>query len=245
MHACRDTIIHALILFFFVAMNLHQVNCNIYRRMSDVWLSGGPRGNQPALEDGNYFFAILQPGGQHDPRDFTLNNLSDMCSADRKGNPSCPSTTARNTKAQEEASGDRWFERMFKVEGGQGQITAVGPSVAFDMYGNQTGYRALTLAPRCTHDYILPKDNVDGSTVDPAARYGLIRAATYDPSLNPGMGCEIGAQIFTLVGFLVEWLFLSMATHTHTLNSDSSNKCTRACTHCSGHTYTHIHGSVV
>lgn len=55
------------------------VNCNIYAAKEDVWLSGGPsRANgSNTLEPGTYFFSILVPGGQLDPRDGTAKNLSD------------------------------------------------------------------------------------------------------------------------------------------------------------------------
>lgn len=41
------------------------VNCNIYDQKAYVWLTGGPTGGGSALEDGTYFFAVLDPGGQH------------------------------------------------------------------------------------------------------------------------------------------------------------------------------------
>ena len=171
-----------------------QVNCNIYRSKTDVWLSGGPRGNQPALENGTYFFSILAPGGQADPRDGTISNLSDMCSTttDRKGNPtlSCPTAGKGNNGANQlvtaisNADGDRWFERMFEVQ--DGKIVGVGPSVAESMYG--AAVTDQSPAPRCTHDYILPSDNLsDGPT---AARYGLIRAAHFDDTPNNGMSVK-------------------------------------------------------
>ena len=50
-------------------------NCNIYESKEDVYLSGGPT-NGPGLGEGDYFFAILAPGGQADPTDGAPNNLS-------------------------------------------------------------------------------------------------------------------------------------------------------------------------
>lgn len=41
------------------------INCNIYDQKAYVWLTGGPTGGGSALEDGTYFFAVLDPGGQH------------------------------------------------------------------------------------------------------------------------------------------------------------------------------------
>jgi hypothetical protein len=52
------------------------INCNIYGAKEDVWLNGGPSANglRPA---GQYFFAVLVPGGQPDPNDGGAKNLSD------------------------------------------------------------------------------------------------------------------------------------------------------------------------
>jgi hypothetical protein len=53
-----------------------QVNCNIYGAKPDVWLNGGPAANGLG-PDGEYFFAVLVPGGQPDPNDGGAKNLSD------------------------------------------------------------------------------------------------------------------------------------------------------------------------
>jgi hypothetical protein len=53
-----------------------QINCNIYGAKSDVWLNGGPAANGLG-PDGDYFFAVLVPGGQPDPNDGGAKNLSD------------------------------------------------------------------------------------------------------------------------------------------------------------------------
>jgi hypothetical protein len=52
-----------------------NVNCNIYDGKQFVWLNGGPVTGQ--ISPGTYFFAVLEPGGQHDPNDNGTNNLSD------------------------------------------------------------------------------------------------------------------------------------------------------------------------
>jgi hypothetical protein len=51
------------------------VNCNIYTAKSYVWLSGLP--DSASLDPGTYFFAVLDPGGQRNPNDGTVKNLSD------------------------------------------------------------------------------------------------------------------------------------------------------------------------
>lgn len=53
-----------------------QINCNIYGAKPDVWLNGGPAANGLG-PDGEYFFAVLVPGGQPDPNDGGVKNLSD------------------------------------------------------------------------------------------------------------------------------------------------------------------------
>jgi hypothetical protein len=50
------------------------VNCNIYLDKRDVWTSGLP--SAASLSEGDYFLAVLAPGGQHDPNDGGLKNLS-------------------------------------------------------------------------------------------------------------------------------------------------------------------------
>jgi hypothetical protein len=50
------------------------VNCNIYDGKTYVWMNGGPVG--AGLADGDYFFAVLDPGGQQSPNDGTPGNLS-------------------------------------------------------------------------------------------------------------------------------------------------------------------------
>jgi hypothetical protein len=55
-----------------------DVNCNIYDGKDFVWLNGGP--STAYVGDGDYFFAVLEPGGQggnDNPNDGTLKNLSD------------------------------------------------------------------------------------------------------------------------------------------------------------------------
>jgi len=53
-----------------------MINCNIYGAKPDVWLNGGPAANGLG-PDGEYFFAVLVPGGQPDPNDGGVKNLSD------------------------------------------------------------------------------------------------------------------------------------------------------------------------
>lgn len=52
------------------------INCNIYGVKPDVWLNGGPEANGLS-PNGDYFFAVLVPGGQPNPNDGGAKNLSD------------------------------------------------------------------------------------------------------------------------------------------------------------------------
>lgn len=52
------------------------VNCNHYDGKEFVWLNGGPAANGLG-PDGEYFFAVLAPGGQPNPNDGGPKNLSD------------------------------------------------------------------------------------------------------------------------------------------------------------------------
>jgi hypothetical protein len=52
------------------------INCNIYGAKEYVWLNGGPTANGLG-PDGQYFFAVLVPGGQPNPNDGGIKNLSD------------------------------------------------------------------------------------------------------------------------------------------------------------------------
>lgn len=59
---------------------VNDTNCNIYQSKKDVFLSGLPV--SAALGPGNYFFAVLDPGGQNDPNDGSAGNLSSFVDGD-------------------------------------------------------------------------------------------------------------------------------------------------------------------
>jgi hypothetical protein len=79
------------------------VNCNIYDGKEFVWLNGGPAANGLG-PDGQYFFAVLVPGGQPDPNDGGAKNLSDDF--------------------------DAYTNRTFTVSGGE--VSAYGGTHSFD-----------------------------------------------------------------------------------------------------------------
>jgi hypothetical protein len=101
------------------------VNCNIYDDKQNVWLSGGPDGNQPALADGTYVFAVLDPGGQGDANDGADENLSDLA----------PTTIT--------GAGDDWTNRVFTVSGGE--ISYGGTTHTFDNAFTQSQYGKIRL----------------------------------------------------------------------------------------------------
>lgn len=53
------------------------VNRNLYDDKCDVYINGGPANGVSNLSEGDYFFAVLEPGGQPDPNDGGAKNLSD------------------------------------------------------------------------------------------------------------------------------------------------------------------------
>lgn len=84
-----------------------QVNCNIYDGKPHVWLNGGP--STAYVGPGEYFFAVLAPGGQRNPNDGGAGNLSDT-----DATPLAPgSLNADGTAA---GSGDDRSNRTFRVD---------------------------------------------------------------------------------------------------------------------------------
>jgi hypothetical protein len=88
-----------------------NINCNIYDGKQYVWLNGGP--SVAYVGDGDYFFAVLVPGGQNDPNDAGANNLSDTYCAPYTN---CPGPT--NGDSTLIPTGDSYTNRKFHVTGG-------------------------------------------------------------------------------------------------------------------------------
>lgn len=108
-------------------------NCNLYEAKQYVWLGGGP--TAAALGDGDYFFAVLAPGGQANPNDGSPLNLSDG------------------------ASGDAEKDRTFHVSGGT--VTYAGPH---DHDGNKIRLANYDDTPNPGGVYILAICAVDTET---------------------------------------------------------------------------------
>jgi len=105
-------------------LNGKGVNCNIYEDKRDVWLSGLPV--SASLGAGDYFFAVLSPGGQPNPNDCApLKANNDP--ANLSDTTPCETTTT--------GAGDTWQDREFSVDGG-GTITYSGPH-DFDSTNNK------------------------------------------------------------------------------------------------------------
>lgn len=85
------------------------VNCNIYDGKQYVWLNGGP--SVAYVGDGDYFFAVLDPGGQADPNDGAAKNLSDDF--------------------------DSYTNRTFSVSGGVVSYTGNGTDLVHDFANNK------------------------------------------------------------------------------------------------------------
>ena len=84
------------------------INCNLYQSKGDVFLSGGPDNSASGLPNGDYFFAILDPGVQNGGvKDGAAGNLSDTV-AD-------PST---GTYPGDLGSGDTVYDRKFNLNNG-------------------------------------------------------------------------------------------------------------------------------
>jgi hypothetical protein len=93
------------------------INCNIYGAKEYVWLNGGPVAN--VEEDGDYFFAVLEPGGQPNPNDqYELldKNLSDDFDA-YTNRIFTISTDAEGNKVLS-YSGDHWLDSNTQAPGG-------------------------------------------------------------------------------------------------------------------------------
>ncbi len=45
------------------------INCNLYTGKQYVWLNGGPGANSLSPPNGDFMFAVLEPGGQPNPND--------------------------------------------------------------------------------------------------------------------------------------------------------------------------------
>src|SRR5437660_4994721 len=85
------------------------INCNIYTSKSYVWMTGGP--GPSGLADGTYFFSVLVPGGQPDPNDGGLKNLSDTTADPWPAG-------SLNSDGSAIPTGDAYTNRTFSISNG-------------------------------------------------------------------------------------------------------------------------------
>jgi hypothetical protein len=152
------------------------VNCNIYDGKNFVWLTGGP--GTAGLPAGDYFFAVLAPGGQganRNPNDGEPKNLSDVS----------PTT---NTGA-----GDAWTNRVFTINA-DGSFT-YGGTHDFDAANNKIRLMGYDDTPNPGGVYILaicavpsPISATNPPGVDPSiCKYDAFKAKVGEP---PTSGAE-------------------------------------------------------
>jgi len=138
------------------------VNCNIYDGKQWVWLTGGP--GTSGLPAGDYFFAVMAPGGQganRNPNDGTPKNLSDVNLVNSTG------------------AGDPWTNRVFHVDA-LGVIT-YGGTHDFDADNGKIRLMGYDDTPNPGGVYILAICAVPGTA-----------SATNPPGVDPSI-CKYDA----------------------------------------------------
>jgi hypothetical protein len=169
------------------------INCNLYFDKSFVWLSGGP--GPSGLSEGDYVFAVLDPGGQQDPNDCTDANLSDDPTA-------CPTS---NTDA-----GDTWEHRQFHVDE-NGAITYTGTGghtfesgmirlMPYDNTPNPGGEYVMAVCSLTGRN----EEATNGPGVDPSlCKYDNFKIAVRDPTTCPNPDAN-DCQIHTSATLTIE-----------------------------------------
>lgn len=138
--------------------NGHGVDCNIYADKRDVWFSGLPI--SAALGAGDYYFAVLSPGGQPDPNDCSSNvsngyeaNLSDACQTNNTG------------------AGDDWTNRVFAIDD-TGNLSYSGTH-DFDSVNNEIQLFPYDDTPNNGGVYILAVCQLPDTTTSPPGGPGV------------------------------------------------------------------------
>jgi hypothetical protein len=141
------------------------VNCNIYTDKAFVWLNGGP--STAYVGAGSYFFAVLVPGGQHDPNDGAVDNLSD------------------------DANGD-YTTRTFSVDA-DGNVTYTQPPGTHDLDGNLIRLMPYDDTTNPGGVYIMAICSLDGTPSYPVTpsrcKYDAFKIRTGTP--NTGNGSDL------------------------------------------------------
>jgi hypothetical protein len=141
------------------------VNCNIYTDKAFVWLNGGP--STAYVGAGSYFFAVLVPGGQHDPNDGAVDNLSD------------------------DANGD-YTTRTFSVDA-DGNVAYTRPPGTHDLDGNLIRLMPYDDTTNPGGVYIMAICSLDGTPSYPVTpsrcKYDAFKIRTGTP--NTGNGSDL------------------------------------------------------
>jgi len=133
------------------------INCNIYGAKEYVWLNGGPTANGLG-PDGDYFFAVLEPGGQPNPNDqggAPDKNLSDDYDA-------YTNRTFTVTGGEVSAySGDHWLDSGQKESNPDVKPNGLPPYIRLFPYSDTTNPGGVYILAICSLDEGYPVDPRD------------------------------------------------------------------------------------
>jgi hypothetical protein len=134
-----------------------DINCNIYGAKEYVWLNGGPTANGLG-PDGDYFFAVLEPGGQPNPNDqggVPDKNLSDDFDA-------YTSRTFTVTDGEVSAySGDHWLDSGQKESNPDVKPNGLVPYIRLFPYSDTTNNGGVYILAICSLEDgypVVPRD---------------------------------------------------------------------------------------
>jgi hypothetical protein len=177
-------------------------NCNIYDGKEFVWLDGGP--TSAYVGDGDYFFAVLAPGGQADPNDGAENNLSDDFDAytDRSYNVSNGTVTNLGSH-QLDGNKIRLADYADTPNPGGVYILAVCSLAG--------GYPAT--ASKCKYDAFKVKS--DDETNPPASDLTILKDAqgSYDTTWTWGITKDVDKTLVKQVGGTATFNYTVKVTH--------------------------------
>jgi hypothetical protein len=180
-----------------------STNCNIYFDKRDVWTSGLPGG--AALPDGNYFLAVLDPGGQRDPNDGTQGNLSDDF--------------------------DSVAARAFSVTGGT--IAALSTTthvinnnkIQLWQYANTLNPGGVYILAVCTYTADDPNTTVNESLVDPHnCKYDAFKVTTESNPSEPAQDLSVAKTAVPSFTRSVTWGISKKATPSSFTGTAGSTK---------------------
>ncbi|MCX6395548.1 MAG: hypothetical protein NTV23_03595 [Propionibacteriales bacterium] len=121
------------------------INCNSYAAKPDVWLSNLPQ----ALPDGDYFFAVVSPGGQADPNDGTPKLLSTDSHLDRTFKVVAGTVTTAGTTGNHAVVNNQVQLADFAdtTNGGGVYVAVVCAAADYPVAGGDCKYDAFKVGP--------------------------------------------------------------------------------------------------